>query len=159
MSHEGIRFVSAEEASREDGAKLTGLAACGLGTANSGCVEEAVFFPWQVTGGATPHDVVFALDHKVSPTATVFDPSSLTATSMMTGVSVVMSSRNVAAVGDHHLAGHEARRIRRQKQGGTDHFSGLGHAFHEVHFRRPLGQFDPLGPADRGTSPLTDAPG
>ena len=29
-----------------DGAKLDGLAACGLGTANTGCVEEALFFPW-----------------------------------------------------------------------------------------------------------------
>jgi hypothetical protein len=70
------------DSTQSTGAKLTGLAACGLGAANSGCVEEAVYFPWQVASGATPHDVVFALDHKTAPTATVFDPNSLTATSI-----------------------------------------------------------------------------
>ena len=67
------------DSTQSDGAKLTGLAACGLGTANTGCVEEAVYFPWQVASG---HDVVFALDHTKSPTASVFDPSSLAATSI-----------------------------------------------------------------------------
>lgn len=67
------------DSSQSDGAKLTGLAACGLGTANSGCVEEAVYFPWSVTSG---HDVVFALDHKTAPTATVFDPNMIGATSI-----------------------------------------------------------------------------
>ena len=67
------------DSTQSAGAKLTGLAACGLGTANSGCVEEAVYFPWQVSDG---HDVVLALDHRVGPTTTVFDPNSLTATSI-----------------------------------------------------------------------------
>ncbi|MEO8843140.1 MAG: hypothetical protein ABI591_29280 [Kofleriaceae bacterium] len=60
-----------------DGAKLAGLAACGLGTANTGCVEEASFFPWRVAAG---HDVVFSIDHAKSPTASVFDPNAIDAT-------------------------------------------------------------------------------
>jgi len=67
------------DSTQSDGAKLNGLAACGLGTANSGCVEEAVYFPWAVSAS---HDVVFAIDHKTSPAASVFDPSSLTATTI-----------------------------------------------------------------------------
>ncbi|HEX7701265.1 MAG TPA: hypothetical protein VF403_11095, partial [Kofleriaceae bacterium] len=59
------------------GAKLAGLAACGLGTANTGCVEEAEFFPWHVNAG---HDVVFSIDHTKSPTASVFDPNAIDAT-------------------------------------------------------------------------------
>jgi hypothetical protein len=67
------------DSTQSDGAKLTGLAACGLGTANSGCVEEAVYFPWAVANG---HDVVFGIDHAKSPTASVFDPNMLAATSI-----------------------------------------------------------------------------
>src|SRR3954470_4860141 len=61
----------------------------------------------------------------------------LTATSMMTGWSVVMSTRNVAAIGDEYLAGDEAGRVRGQEQRRPDHLLGVGHALHEVHLRRP----------------------
>jgi len=64
------------DSTQSDGAKLSGLAACGLGTASSGCVEEAAFFPWSVSPG---HDVVFSLDHSKTPSASVFDPDSLDA--------------------------------------------------------------------------------
>ncbi|HET9988868.1 MAG TPA: hypothetical protein VFQ65_10110, partial [Kofleriaceae bacterium] len=67
------------DSTQSDGAKLTGLAACGLGTANSGCVEEAVYFPWAVANG---HDVVFGLDHAKMPTASVFDPNMIGATTI-----------------------------------------------------------------------------
>lgn len=67
------------DSTASDGAKLAGLSACGLGTATTGCVEEAVFFPWAV---APDHDVVFSLDHSKTPSASVFDPSSLGATQL-----------------------------------------------------------------------------
>jgi hypothetical protein len=62
-----------------DGEKLTGLNACTVSAMTTGCVEQATFFPWRASDG---HDVVFALDRTKSPTASVFDPNSLTATTI-----------------------------------------------------------------------------
>src|SRR4051794_29524285 len=63
-----------------------------------------------------------------------------TATSMMTGISELMSvsPRNEAAVGNDHLAGHEAGGVGGQEQRRPHHLLGLGHALHQVHGGRPV---------------------
>ena len=100
------------DSTSSDGAKLAGLAACGLGTASNGCVEEALLFPWQVSEG---HDVVFAIDHAKNPTASVFDPSSLTATTITatvaSGFSPIPAAAKIQALHGADLDGDGAAEL------------------------------------------------